>query len=1342
MPILKPCLPNPVSLNRVLPLLLSVSPHLLANPQGLAVQSGSATVVASGSILTVTAGNNSRLNWQDFNIAAGETTIFREPSSSAIVWNSTAGQSPSQIFGSLQANGVVVLMNSSGFYFGPNACVKAAGLVVSTVPATPAESSGGAGWQFTGPPPTASIINYGRITTEPGGFAYLLAANLDNHGSISAPGGDIGLCAAQSVFLSERPDGRGLSAQVTLAAGSVNNHGTLAADAGTIFAAAQVVNQDGLIQANSVSTANGVVELYASDSLTLGANSVVRADGQATGYSSGGNITLKSGGAFADAAGSLISAAGGAGGGNGGTVEVSATRMSALLSAVDGAAQNGTGGRLLLDPTDIVLGGSGGGGAGSGTVSSGTPPGTLYLNVNSAFTGFSQIDLQAARNISLSANTLWDVAASTGLSLPGSLLTLEAGNNITLGNGSAIQASAGWSLTLQAGRDFSSAGKVTSGLGSIILSGTAGLQTGDGDISLLAGNNVTVNSGYVRTVNGGNISVTALSGTVKTGTDANGFDFRPVGNGYVVDPGLGGVSTAAGGNVTIAAGTDIISYLPVAGGVQTDAGTGCFGPAPGNVTLSAGQDVVGHYVLANGAGSITAGGNAGTPVTPLALSLIRGGWTVTAGNDILLQEVRNPNGIFNDLGSASSSLRHYFDYSPDAYAILKAGNSVQLLGTGLPRYDDSFEAGIPCIYPPTLEITAGPGGVTLGNDVILFPSFRGALSLTTTDGGSLTSSKPGSGPAELILSDSGKDQFLQAGDFGITDHASEPVHIGDTRAVEVNVSGDMRDIYLVSAERAEVNVGGDMVDCRFDGQNLHPGDITSITVAGAIQNRSDFTSVTVGTAPDFAVLAVAYPPLSGALSTLASQFYYDASTKTLTFQGRMTTGQLQALLTLTVQVYDAHGQPVLDANGNPMTKPAQFVSVSALQSLYAASQNVPSDPDSGYRIGGSGSFNVTAAALDLGATAGIVSEGPAENAALARYFLRGADINVSLTGDLDMFSTTISCLNGGNISVLAGGNVNLGSSLFIGNDPYARGIFSTDNGGISVVAGGDLTISGSRIAAYDGGDVTVRSLHGNVAVGAGGQGSAAVEEFYVNPISRAVSSYTTTIPGSGILATTFPVSLDPSFPTSRNTLGNILVETPEGNISASAAGIVQIPLNHTSAKAGMVTLIAGSEAANGQVLYVGNIDVSGSGVIGGNVNLKATGSIIGSIVARNNLSISALQNVSVSAFAAGDASVNAGGTVSGALIGMDGINVSAGTIDAELLSQNISANGNVTSSQIGFAAGTAAHATAQSESVAAPTNGLALAGAPAGPEERGRQDRGGKPQLERFSGRVTVLPPR
>ncbi len=515
-------------------------------------------------------------------------------------------------------------------------------------------------------------------------------------------------------------------------------------------------------------------------------------------------------------------------------------------------------------------------------------PGTLNLNVNSAFTGFSQIDLQALQNIIVGANTTWNLPQSTGLSTPGSQLTLEAGGSINLANGASIVGGPGWSIMLEAGRDFTSAtpNAVISGSGNIALTGTASLQTQDGGINLLAGRNISIGTGSATTTGGGNITVNAVGGSVNTGTGANGYDFYPT--GYQVDPALSGISTVNGGNVSITAGQNITSFLPVPSGIETDAGSGAFGAAPGNVSLTAGGNIIGHYVVANGIGTINAGANAGTPPTQLALSLIAGSWTVSAGQNIYLQEVRNPNGVFNNRGFGSSTTKHYFDYAADDFVSLTAGNSVQLLGQNLPRYnDDTFEENIPAIYPPNLTVNAGAGGVVLGNDVILFPAPSAQLNVTTTGGGSLVGTVSGN-LAQLSMADSGKSQYQHAGDFGISDHAAVPVHLNDAQPVELNISGDMNNVLLGAPKVADISVGGNMNNSRLDGQNLRAGDTTSITVAGNILNRNEFTSVPLAAVPDFSIFSVLYPPLSGTLASLPNLFHYDPVAKTLTFQGRMT----------------------------------------------------------------------------------------------------------------------------------------------------------------------------------------------------------------------------------------------------------------------------------------------------------------------------------------------------------------------------------------------------------------------------------------------------------------------
>jgi filamentous hemagglutinin family protein len=1329
--------------------MLALAPSLMANPEGMTVNRGTATATTTGSQLDLTVSRDAFLTWSSFNIGSGESTIFHQPSASSIVWNRITDSNPSQIWGHLSANGIVVLMNQSGFYFGPGSVVNAAGFVATTATTLPQFDLGG-NWQFNGPPPAASIVNYGEIRANSGGSIYMIAEKIENHGVLMAPDGTLGLYAGKNVLMSERPDGRGLSVQVSLPEGSIDNSGRMVADAGSIMLNAQTVNQTGTIQANSVRSKNGVIELVASESITLGADSVIEANGDSSSRSTGGKITIKSSDTFSDESGSRISVTGGGLGGNGGQVEISAPIMSAINSEVDGHAVSGsTGGNLLIDPTDIVIGNSGTGAVGSGgEVHANDPPTTLRLNVNSAFTGLSHITLQASRNITLNANTTWDLNASTGISSAGSQLTLEAGNNITIQSGASIRGGHGWSISLDAGSAS------TPSTGSILVQGiNSGIETQDGSISLRANKDITLANSFVRTMGGGSINAIAETGSVNTGTRVNGFQFLGSSSTAVtsymrVDPDLGGISTGAGGDVSITAGQDITSYLP--SGTQAlaeDAGSGAFGGRPGNVTLHAGGDITGHYVVRNGTGTISAGDDAGNRNRQLALSLISGGWSVTAGEDIMLQEVRNPNGIFNNYlhygnsGHNDAVSQHYFDYSSSAYVNLMAGNSVQLLGGSVPRRGGTFEQSIPSIYAPTLNIIAGAGGVDIADDVILYPSSSGQLTITTTGGGSLTGTKPG-GIVNLIMSDSSATTFTTAANFGADDHASSPIHLNDSHPVTLSISGDMTDVMLVSPKRAVISIGGDMTDSRFSIQNLHSSDTTSLIVGGNIENRNEFTTVTVSSEPDFSVFDYAYPSLSSDLSTLPGRFYYDASTHQLTFRGRMTSAQLAALTSLSVQETTSNGTLLYDSNGNPITHNVSILSASVAQTLFNNSQDVPDNPDSGYTIAGPGTLSISAHNMDLGATLGIRSVGPLYNHALATLGSSGAAINVNLTGNLDMFSTAISSIAGGGIYINTDGYINLGSSIFTG-DQSARGIYTVAKADVYVIAGGDIDINGSRIAAYDGGNVTVISRNGNVDAGSGGQGSVEVTEVYVNS-SGEVLTYTPTIPGSGILATTFPNSLDPSFPNSRNVVGNILVETPHGSIYANAGGVIQSALNDVDSSSATVTLIAGTRDSHGNVLYRGDIDASGSGVIGNSVDLDATGNITGVIVASGlNSKIVADQNINVTAISSGSLTVSAGGTVSGTIVGVGGVTASGSSIDAEMLSQNtVSANNaNVGSSQT-FVAANAAGSTSQATAASDQETRKMASGETKAVDDDNKKRAPVTPGLMRRVGRVTVILPK
>src|SRR5271163_1652363 len=105
-----------------------------ANPVGGQVVGGAASISSSGNTLTIQqTTSRAIINWSSFDIAPGEITQFEQPSSSSIALNRVGGGNPSQILGTLNANGQVWIINPNGVMFGGNAQVNVASLVATSV---------------------------------------------------------------------------------------------------------------------------------------------------------------------------------------------------------------------------------------------------------------------------------------------------------------------------------------------------------------------------------------------------------------------------------------------------------------------------------------------------------------------------------------------------------------------------------------------------------------------------------------------------------------------------------------------------------------------------------------------------------------------------------------------------------------------------------------------------------------------------------------------------------------------------------------------------------------------------------------------------------------------------------------------------------------------------------------------------------------------------------------------------------------------------------------------------------------------------------------------------------
>ncbi|WP_426055825.1 YDG domain-containing protein [Janthinobacterium sp. PSPC2-1] len=301
--------------------LLAASHSAMAGPTGGQVTAGNGTINQNGATTTVTqASQNLSLNWQSFNTSSGETVNFVQPSASAIAVNRIGGNSATQFYGALNANGQVYLINPNGVLFGAGSQINVGGLVASTLDTGDA-GLGGATRRFTGSG-TGSIINQGAINTGNGGYVAFIGNQVSNSGTINARAGTVALGAGSDVTLSFSGDSL---VQLQVNQGTLNNlaenGGLINADGGAVWLSAgarntllaSVVNNTGIIQARSVQNVNGVIVLEAGSAGAAGNSGTLDASGLGHGETGGAVKVL--GGAVTLAAGSLTDVSGNAGGG-------------------------------------------------------------------------------------------------------------------------------------------------------------------------------------------------------------------------------------------------------------------------------------------------------------------------------------------------------------------------------------------------------------------------------------------------------------------------------------------------------------------------------------------------------------------------------------------------------------------------------------------------------------------------------------------------------------------------------------------------------------------------------------------------------------------------------------------------------------------------------------------------------------------------------------------------------------------------------------------------------------------------------------------------------------------
>lgn len=347
-----------------------------AAPIGGVVTSGNATINQSGNTTNINqTTQKASINWQNFSISSNETVNFNQPNTNSITLNRVIGNEKSVIDGALNANGQVWILNSNGILFNSTAKVNTAGLLATTAELSDADFQNG-NYNFKNSK-SNSVVNLGTIEVSNNGYVVLASNEVRNSGTIKAIKGKVFL-SGNSEYTINLNGNSIVNLIVTKGVldALVENSGTIIANGGEIYITTNavnellkgVVNNTGVIEANSLDDVTGKVEVYAHGG-TANVGGEIKAEGGFV-ETSGGNLNITD---------------------------------SAKITTK----------KWLLDPTNITIE-STGGNIGAGSVSA-----TVIQTALSS----ADIELQADQNIVVNENISWSTPTK---------LTLSAGDTINV----------------------------------------------------------------------------------------------------------------------------------------------------------------------------------------------------------------------------------------------------------------------------------------------------------------------------------------------------------------------------------------------------------------------------------------------------------------------------------------------------------------------------------------------------------------------------------------------------------------------------------------------------------------------------------------------------------------------------------------------------------------------------------------------------------------------------------------------------------------------------------------------------------------------------------------------
>ena len=833
-----------------------------ANPTGPAVVSGSATFNTVGKNLTVTNSPNAIINWQGFSIGAGEATRFQQQSAASAVLNRIVGQDPSVILGTLSSNGRVFLVNPNGILFGQGSRVDVGGLVASTLNITDRDFLAGR-LNFQAGAVANSIVNHGEIVSSSGGRIYLVAPDVQNHGLISSPSGEVVLAAGKTVSLVDA-DVPNLQVEVQ-AGGEALNVGKILVEGGKAGIYAGLIDQRGIVRADSVSKdATGRIVFKASDTTILDAGSVTSAAGakggeiqvlgnkvglagtaqiDASGDAGGGTVLV--GGDFqgknaaiqnasrtyvgadasinADAGVSgdggkvivwaddatrfygSISARGGAQGGNGGSVEVSGKKWLDFNGHVNTLAPNGKAGELLLDPTNVFI---------AASLASANAAGMSGSDASASTFSAGMFEASGAVQDSfLSTVTLVTALTTNNVKVSTANPSGTGVGNITVVDPVFYVPSLAGDLTLLAHNNITVNGAITNngltGATIAMYAGWDGVSTVTPAVNGLGIGSINVNQSISNNFNGTTTLTAAKDINVTSAT---------------VSTGSGTSLTAVKGNITLTSATvssnGNVSLSAPVGAILVNTSRVGAESSDGAVTMSAAAIGV---LDSNGSNGIYAGGVEGSGT--ITLTATNG---ITVNNSVLATEAGSSQaaaisltagGVITVAGGSTI----VSDSSADASVTLNGAGGVAISGSSVVQALASNQASV------SIQATNPGAAISIADSEVsaLFAFSGNSLSTVTMNAaGALSIS--GNSPIEAYSSTTANVSLTAGGN----------ISIGAGPSPVVEARGGPNANVFVQSTGGNVEIGGDILSDATSVPSMNisapAGAITS--VGGGILN--------------------------------------------------------------------------------------------------------------------------------------------------------------------------------------------------------------------------------------------------------------------------------------------------------------------------------------------------------------------------------------------------------------------------------------------------------------------------------------------------------------------------